>query len=307
MSDKKSWKEHEGTVLHSVDGFDVIDCELCGFNHIIPIPDEDKLRESYKHDYHVKEKPLMLEHQLEDKEWLDSINDARLATLEKISNGTGSFLDIGSGNGFLLGQAKKRGWTVKGIEPSDKAAQYSCSQGLDVECAVFDQECADRLSQFDVVHLGDVLEHVPYPRAILDLCNQVLRPGGLIAIGVPNDYTPVQKILSEDMSTRPWWINPPHHINYFNKKSLEGLLSRCGFTTCHSEVSFPMELFLLMGKNYLDDPKLGRECHAMRKQLERNLTKSGNRDFLDKIYGCFAEAEMGRTILVIAQKKTEQE
>jgi len=307
VSDKKNWNEHEGTVLHSVDGFDVIDCELCGFKHIIPIPSEDELRDIYKHDYHVKDKPLMLEHQLEDQEWLDSINDARLETLEKILGKAGSFLDIGSGNGFLLNQAKNRGWTVKGIEPSDKAAEYSRSQGLDVVCAVFDQECADRLEKFDVVHLGDVMEHVPSPSAILNLCNQVLRPGGLIAIGVPNEYTPVQKILNEDMDVRPWWIAPPHHLNYFDKESLEGLLSRHGFTPCHSEVSFPMELFLLMGKNYLDDPKRGRDCHAMRKQLELNLTKSGNRAFMEKLYGCFAEAGMGRTVLVIAQKNFEQE
>ena len=307
MNEIKNWKEHKGTVLHSVDDFDVIDCSTCGFKHIIPIPSEDELREIYKHDYHVKDKPLMLEHQLEDIEWLESVNDARLATLEKILGGTGKFLDIGSGNGFLLGQAQKRGWTVKGIEPSDKAADYSCSQRLDVACSVFDKKCADSLEIFDVVHLGDVMEHVPSPQAILDLCNQVLRPGGLIAVSVPNEYTPIQKILNENMDVRPWWVLPPHHLNYFDKLSLENLLSRKDFTPCHSEVSFPMELFQLMGKNYLDDPKLGRECHAMRKELELNLTKSGNRDFLYKLYSCFAEAGMGRTVLVIAQKNSEKE
>lgn len=289
-------------VLHSVEDFDVIDCESCGFKHIIPIPDEDELREIYKHDYHVKDKPLMLQHQLEDKEWLDATNDARLETLERLLGSTGKFLDVGSGNGFLLQKAMDRGWEVKGIEPSDKAAAYSRSQGIDVSCSTFDKECTGALGTFDVVHLGDVMEHLPCPADMLELCRQVLNPGGLIAVSVPNEYTPVQKILSEDMDFRPWWVAPPHHINYFDKDSLEGLFKKCGYTPVHSEVSFPMELFLLMGHNYLDNPELGRECHAMRKQLELNLTRSGNRRFLDKLYDCFAETGMGRTVLVVAQK-----
>ncbi len=64
--------DHSGIVLNSVDGFDVIHCESCGFKHIIPIPDEEELERIYKHEYHVKEKPLMLQHQLEDQEWHDA-------------------------------------------------------------------------------------------------------------------------------------------------------------------------------------------------------------------------------------------
>ncbi|WP_320172172.1 class I SAM-dependent methyltransferase [Maridesulfovibrio sp.] len=302
MKDRKCWTEHSGQVLHSQNGFDVIDCECCGFKHIIPLPDEEELREIYKHEYHVKDKPLMLQHQLEDREWLEATNDARLEKLERLLGRTGRILDIGSGNGFFMQQAEKRGWQAKGVEPSDKAAEYASSQGLDVECAVFDRECARKIGTFDVVHLGDVMEHLPDPAGMLDLCYSVLSSGGFIAAGVPNEYTPVQKILHEDMKVRPWWVAPPHHLNYFDRKSLEGLFSRKGFVPVYSEVSFPMELFLLMGRNYLDDPELGRECHAMRKELELNLTKSGNRELLDKLYGCFAEAGLGRTVLVVARK-----
>lgn len=303
MKDRKCWIEHSGEVLHSVAGFDVIDCESCGFRHIIPLPEEDELRELYRHDYHVKDKPLMLSHQLEDREWLDVGNDARLEKIEELLGRVGSILDIGCGNGFFLQQAAERGWQARGVEPSEKAAEYARSQGLNVECAAFDQKCAAGTDRFDAVHLGDVLEHLPDPAAMLDLCRSILHPGGIIAVGVPNDYTPVQEILHKDLNTRPWWVAPPHHLNYFDRESLERLLQRKGFTPLHSEVSFPMELFLLMGRNYLEDSDLGRECHAMRKELELNLTRTGNRKFLDKLYRCFAEAGMGRTLLVLARRK----
>ena len=47
------------------------------------------------------------------------------------------------------------------------------------------------------------------------LCRQVLNPGGMVVIGVPNDYNKLQKIMSDDLGEKPWWVAPPHHINFF--------------------------------------------------------------------------------------------
>ena len=40
---------------------------------------------------------------------------------------------------------------------------------------------------FDVVNLWHVLEHLPSPSVGFDLCRSLLRPGGLLVIGVPHD------------------------------------------------------------------------------------------------------------------------
>ena len=45
------WMGHVGEVLASDNGFDVIDCQQCGFKHITPIPTVDELESVYKHDY----------------------------------------------------------------------------------------------------------------------------------------------------------------------------------------------------------------------------------------------------------------
>ena len=39
----KEWMGHEGEVLASDNGFDVIDCRQCGFKHLIHIPTVDEL------------------------------------------------------------------------------------------------------------------------------------------------------------------------------------------------------------------------------------------------------------------------
>ncbi len=303
MSDRKCWVDHSGIVLDSVDGFDVIHCESCGFKHIIPIPDEEEMTRIYTRQFHAEYKPLMIQHQLEDQQWYDTTNKARLEAIEGLLKRKGTLLDVGSGTGFFLNEAVKQGWEAKGVEPSGIAAEYSRSKGLEVEHAFFDQECAESIGKFDVVHLWEVLEHLPDPAGMINLCRQVLNPGGLIVIGVPNDYNKLQKILVNDMGEKPWWLTPPHHINFFDRTSLERLLRRLDFEPLRHDITFPMELFLLMGKNYLQEPELGRECHAMRMELELNLLRTGNSAVLDKLYDSLAEAGFGRHTVIMAGKK----
>ena len=37
----KKWQNHKGEVVASDNGFDVINCQQCGFKHIIHIPTVD--------------------------------------------------------------------------------------------------------------------------------------------------------------------------------------------------------------------------------------------------------------------------
>ena len=79
----KEWMSHEGEVLASDNGFDVIDCQECSFKHIIPIPTVDELESVYKHDYYEVEKPLYLERYLEDIDWWNATYTQRYEIFEK--------------------------------------------------------------------------------------------------------------------------------------------------------------------------------------------------------------------------------
>ena len=67
------------------------------------------------------------------------------------------------GGTLLAETAKERGWRAMGIEPSRQAAAHARELGLDVTEGFFNAETAPTLGQFDVVHLNNVLEHVPSP------------------------------------------------------------------------------------------------------------------------------------------------
>lgn len=105
------------------------------------------------------------------------------------------------------------------------------------------------------------------------------------------------------MGYAPWWVNPPEHINYFDMLSLARLVESRGFEILLKTSTFPMEVFLLMGKNYIGNDQLGRECHGYRKSLEMNLQEGGLQEMKREIYMLLAEQGIGREIILIAKKK----
>jgi len=50
-------QNHNGHMLDSINGFDVIECEQCGFKHIVPILTTNEIVSLYPDDYFSKEKP----------------------------------------------------------------------------------------------------------------------------------------------------------------------------------------------------------------------------------------------------------
>ncbi len=292
-----------GPLLDEVQGFAVMDCRRCGFKHVHPRPTAEELRRIYRHEYYEQDKPCMIEHQAEDAPWWRLVDDRRLEFLEREAPAAPcrSLLDVGCGTGRFLLRARERGWQVRGLEPSRRAAAHAREQGLAVEECFLDEYQADQTAPFAAVTMHEVLEHIPDPGALVRRCVELLAPGGLLALSVPNDYSPLQGVL-RDLGTRPWWVAPPHHLNFFDFASLRGLLERSGLAVLHEEGSFPMELFLLMGDNYLDDPALGRLCHGKRKHLELALEQAGRRDLLDGLGRALATAGLGRTIWMVGRK-----
>lgn len=67
--------------------------------------------------------------------------------------------------------------------------------------------------------------------------------------------------------------------------------------------SFPIDLFLMMGDNYIGNDTLGRQCHTKRMHFEMLMRKCGQDNTIQKMYENFAQLGLGREILVYARKK----
>jgi 2-polyprenyl-3-methyl-5-hydroxy-6-metoxy-1,4-benzoquinol methylase len=260
------------------------------------------LVEIYEEQYYSTEKPEYIKRYEKDQAWWDLCYDERYDYFEKqLPSNRRKILDVGSGPALFLVRGKSRGWDVMGIEPSRQAAAYSKGLGLNIKHGFLTAHTKD-LGTFDVVHMGEVLEHVPNPLEMLTIARDLLNPSGYICIVVPNDYNPFQHALRAVDGYKPWWVAVPHHINYFEPSSLQHVLKQAGFEVTHTTTTFPIDLFLLMGDNYIGNDILGKACHAKRKRFEMTLQKAGLSVLRQKLYQQFATLNIGREIVMYGKK-----
>jgi SAM-dependent methyltransferase len=292
---------HNGPRIAQAQDHDIIDCFACGFKHALPLPDPAVLEREYRDNYYADEKPNFIAHAGEDQPWFELAQNDRLECFEKLTTGR-RLLDIGCGPGFFLSTAIKRGWQGFGIEPSRQAAAHARSLGAHITEGLFTADTAAALGTFDVVNLTNVLEHVPDPVAILTRALALLGSGGVLCVGVPNDFSPLQIAARSVANTGDWWVAPPHHLNYFDFESLAGLVERLGLTIAERTTSFPMEAFLMMGDNYTNDPTLGRACHNKRKRFDFAFEAAGLKETRRDLYRAMARLGIGREAVIIAVK-----
>jgi 2-polyprenyl-3-methyl-5-hydroxy-6-metoxy-1,4-benzoquinol methylase len=302
MKEESSWNQHSGPLVDQINNYKIIDCNMCKFKHAIPIPSHQELEEYYDKFYFDKRKPDYFQKQKKDEKWWNMVFSERYELFEKhIKTKNRRILDIGCGPGFFLKVGKELGWNTVGLEPSPKAAKFAQSQGLTVENCSFNSKNSKHLGKFDVVYMHGVLEHLPNPKETISLCYDLLNSGGILFTSVANDYNKLQMILKEYCEYSSWWAIPPEHINYFSKKSLESLLKSCRFKKLDMFSSFPMELFLLMGDNYIKNPEIGKKCQEKRKNLEFAL-KKGSSSLKNDLYRYFCQLGIGRQIDAICIK-----
>jgi SAM-dependent methyltransferase len=87
---------------------------------------------------------------------------------------------------MFLELARTAGYTVQGIDPVPEVSRIARDDfGLVVETAPFDR-CGLEKASFDVITMWDSLEHLPDPMGALMLSRELLRPGGVLFVSVPN-------------------------------------------------------------------------------------------------------------------------
>jgi 2-polyprenyl-3-methyl-5-hydroxy-6-metoxy-1,4-benzoquinol methylase len=147
-----------------------------------------------------------------------------LDRLEALTSGR-ELLDVGSYSGFFLEQARERGWTVQGVEPSKWAADYARSTlGVPVFNGPIEAFSPSAGERFDAVTLWDVLEHLSDPLAVLRHVRGMLRPDGLLAFTTHNLDAPLARILR---GRYPFFMEM--HTVHLNDRTLALLLEKAGF------------------------------------------------------------------------------
>jgi protein O-GlcNAc transferase len=146
----------------------------------------------------------------------------------------GRWLDVGFGSGALLTTAAEFGYEVAGIDLREENVRLMREAGYDVHAVELAAYRAT--APFDVVSMADVLEHMPFPKRALHDARELLRPGGLLFLSMPNADAFVWQ-ASTRAGTNPYWGEIQHYHN-FGRRRLTALLEECGFAVLRYGVSF---------------------------------------------------------------------
>ena len=222
----------------------------------------------------------------------------------------GSMLDVGCGEGFVISQYRSIGWHVTGIDFSLAGVEHSNPDCVHlVEQGDVFQLISDKIAaaeQHDLVWLSNVLEHVLDPVGLLQSLRQLVRPGGLLVVTVPNDGSTYQEfLLGSGAINKPFWIAVPDHISYFTADSLRRIAEATSWQCLALQGDFPIDLFLAHpGSNYVSDSSRGPAAHQARLQLEQLIGQAGI-DSANRFYTALANVGLGRNLTCYLRPQTE--
>jgi SAM-dependent methyltransferase len=161
-------------------------------------------------------------------------------------------LEIGCAGGAFLHASQRAGYEVQGVEFSDVAAQLARDKfKLNVVMGdVADANFSD--NSFDVVFMGDVLEHLPNPLATCKEVFRIMRSGGIFVIECPMQTNTLFSrfgffgfgLLGKKTTVHM----PPYHLFEYRPASMAAMLQRGGFSIVQkSEGMIPPKEIALRG------------------------------------------------------------
>jgi SAM-dependent methyltransferase len=129
-------------------------------------------------------------------------------------------LDVGCRYGALT-RAYLTGNDVVGLDVDREALAEAAKRGIDTHWGDAEEGLPFADADFDVVVIGELLEHVRDPAAVVAEARRVLRPGGTLVGSVPNGYRLKNRLRF--LSGRR--IEPdPTHLHLFSPADLLALL-----------------------------------------------------------------------------------
>lgn len=146
-------------------------------------------------------------------------------------------LDIGCVEHTLDVKNKERIWVhdflrehtlhVTGIDIQERDIETLKKQGYDVSCQNAESFRFDK--KFDVIFVGELIEHLSNPGLFLEKCREHLKDQGTLIITTPNAFS-----ITRFLHILKWYSNDPvvndEHSFWFSPSVLGQLLRRYQFT-----------------------------------------------------------------------------
>lgn len=209
---------------HDFRGARIARCASCGIRFMNP-----QYTDAYLAEYYATYIPSELRGP-QHRAYRLAQKTASVAFLERFVR-PGRLLSIGCGDGMELQVASERGWQVEGydVDPVTTARVANATGATVYTGNLFALPLAP--GAYDCVYLDQVLEHPKNPADYLRLCHRLLRPGGILYLGVPN----IESLASSFKTVlgkaglkkrRGKHYDTFHHLFYYSPRTLPRLLEQ---------------------------------------------------------------------------------
>ncbi len=234
--------------LMKKDGFDLYKCNSCSLVFVYPQPKPEFLKDevySYESGYQSNKKGNYGEY--------PDIKTERIIEIIKNKFDSGKLLDVGCSSGEFMYFARKRGFDTYGIELNRRTAEIAKANNPNVYNGFlhdikFDNEF------FDIIFLGDIIEHVNSPHDFINECKRILKKNGLIVISTPNLDCIWSKstFILYRLFNIPWSsVTPPYHLFQFSIANLDLFMEHKGFDNIKEIFLKPPRLAYELGSLHL--------------------------------------------------------
>lgn len=195
----------------AVNGVPALRCPACGYEKYVPEIS------SQQHDVYEADADYAADtYAAPDDLWRWCHSYARAYVQSHGANGK-SLLDVGCGNGFFVARMKSLGLRAQGVDFNELAIAHGRQAFGLTEAEISGRSLRELTAlpgRFDFITLFDVLEHLPRPRETLLELRELLAPGGVAIVAVPN----------ANAIWRPPADFPPHHLSRFTPAALRAIL-----------------------------------------------------------------------------------
>ena len=197
------WHIDVSRFFKNIDELEVRECQKTGYRFYYPfsVVGDDKFYE-HLHLSGGYYRPWSYDHQLA----LDTINKDQ------------AVLEIGCGSGMLLERIHEKTTNLHGLEFHEAAVNKCRSKGFSASTDSIEIHALTKANFYDVVCAMQVLEHVTDVDSFLRNTVSVLKPGGKLVIGVPNNEPYFRRFDKYEMMNLP-----PHHIGLWNPKAFRSI------------------------------------------------------------------------------------
>ncbi|MFT6442361.1 MAG: 2-polyprenyl-3-methyl-5-hydroxy-6-metoxy-1,4-benzoquinol methylase [Salibacteraceae bacterium] len=233
--------------------YEMMRCKSCALIYSTPLPTDQEITDFYQGFLFQQPADFEIDKKLKTRK-------TELTNLFKLtSNSKGKkLLDYGGGTGAVFKSATELGLDTYYYDLDKKAENFTKGK-FGLTDAKIIEDVANTVEKFDYIFCDNVIEHVKYPKELVEMLTRLLNKDGVLIFKTPHGgnteiyfnplisikeycgkalkYNSVSKTIQGYFQAF-WHADPPRHIFSFSKKSMIELVNRSKYSSYTSKVDY---------------------------------------------------------------------